>query len=66
MHLEKYNNHLHKYPQSRIAKILGVYTFRRHNNTEPIHLMVMRNVASIPREFIVRTYDMKVKNISRS
>ena len=61
--LEVYYQHLRKNKDSLIAKIYGVYTFSSKDSKQ--HLFLMRNIASCPKEFIIRTYDLKGSTYDR-
>jgi hypothetical protein len=54
--------HFLQNPDSLICRILGLYSFARCQKKELYHTLVMRSVSSIPRKYILRTYDMKVSS----
>lgn len=54
-------------PGSLIAKILGLYRFKRHDiSEEPFYLIVMRNVSPYDRSTYERIYDIKGSEFNRS
>jgi len=63
--LKAYFQHLKKHPRSLIAKIFGIYSFEGLNEN-PIHLVLMKNIAACKKEFIERTYDLKGSTFDRA
>ena len=44
-----------------ICKLVGVFSFSRCSKKELYHVLVMKSVSSVPRKYVLSTYDMKVK-----
>jgi len=64
--LKKYHEHFKTYPDTYIAKVLGVYTFERGDSSgEKVNLIMMKNLCGFPSRFVERTYDMKGSRFDR-
>lgn len=63
--LPSYIRHMEENPKSLIAKIYGVFTFRREFDPHAQHFFVMRNATGVPPSFIPRRYDTKGSTIDR-
>lgn len=65
-----YSNYLYNRPDSLISKLYGIYTFERlgvdQNRFPKVHILIQRNISfGIPRQFILRTFDMKGSEYDR-
>ena len=62
--LEKYYNHIHKYPNSLIARFYGIYTIKI-KYMKPISVIIMDNLMGNHSEHITRIYDLKGSTFQR-
>lgn len=63
--LPQYTQYMEQNPKSLIAKIYGVFTFRREFDPNPQHFFMMRNATGVPSSFIPRKYDTKGSTVDR-
>lgn len=64
--LRDYYRYFEKNKDSMIAKIYGVYTFERKDvKDQSITIMLMRNIAAVPRKYVLRSYDLKGSTFDR-
>lgn len=63
--LENYFKYLTTNDNSLIAKIFGLYDFEGLGDNESISLILMKNMAGVPRNYILRTYDLKGSSFDR-
>lgn len=62
--LSKYVQHIVFNEDSMVVKIYGVYSFAV-NNTQNSSILIMRNIAQCPSEYIERTFDLKGSTYDR-
>lgn len=63
--LESYFKYLTSNDNSLIAKIFGLYDFEGLEESNSISLILMKNMAGVPKEYIQRTYDLKGSSFDR-
>lgn len=64
--LKDYYRYLKKNKDSMIAKIYGIYTFERKDiKDQSTSILLMRNIAACPRQYVLRTYDLKGSTFDR-
>jgi len=64
--LSDYYNYFEKNRDSLIAKIYGIYTFERKDiKDQSTSILLMRNIAACPRQYVLRTYDLKGSTFDR-
>jgi len=64
--LPAYTKHVIENPDSLISKIYGIFTFERNDiSGSKTHILLMRNIASCPGEYIERTFDLKGSSFDR-
>ncbi|KAL4499043.1 hypothetical protein ABPG72_016945 [Tetrahymena utriculariae] len=64
--LYSYVEYMNQNQTSMISKIYGMYSFEAiKGDNQRINLLVMKNILSIPREYILRTYDLKGSKLGR-
>ena len=63
--LESLHEHFKVNPDSRIAKVFGLFTFERENAGSKIHFVIMENVCNVPEKYILRRYDLKGSTYDR-
>lgn len=62
--LEKYYNHIHKYPQSLLARFYGIFTVKI-KFMKPINIIIMDNLMGDHPDWISRIYDLKGSTFQR-
>ena len=64
--LKEYYRYFEKNKDSLIAKIYGIYTFERKDvKDQKFSILLMRNIAAVPRKYVLRTYDLKGSTFDR-
>lgn len=64
--LKDYYHYLKKNKDSMIAKIYGIYTFERKDiKDQSTSVLLMRNISACPRQYVLRTYDLKGSTFDR-
>ena len=63
--LGDYYRYFKKHPDSFIAKIYGIYTFTNEKTQLNTRIILMRNIAAVPRQYILKTYDLKGSTYDR-
>ena len=64
--LKDYYRYFEKNKDSLIAKIYGIYTFERKDvKDQKFSILLMRNIAAVPRKYVLRTYDLKGSTFDR-
>jgi hypothetical protein len=62
--LPKYHQHLRKYPNSLLAKIVGVYSIQIDQKDKVYHIL-MESLDPIDEQFIKFKYDLKFSTVNR-
>jgi len=60
-----YGEHFVQHPHSLIGKIFGLFDFNLQGSDKSIKLIVMENIFRVPKQAILRMYDMKGSTHSR-
>ena len=64
--LKDYYRYFKSHHNSFIAKIYGIYTFERRDiKDQSTSILLMRNIAACPRQYVLRTYDLKGSTFDR-
>ena len=64
--LKDYYTYFKSNKDSLIAKIYGIYTFERRDiKDQSTSILLMRNIAACPRQYVIRTYDLKGSTFDR-
>jgi 1-phosphatidylinositol-4-phosphate 5-kinase len=63
--LYSYEEYLKYSKTSQIAKIYGMFEFKFPGSEKPIRLVVMENIFTLPKECIMRKYDLKGSKFTR-
>jgi len=63
--LERYQEHMRRYPNSLIAKIYGAYTFQSTDYDQTFNLIIMKNISGFSSSFVESIYDMKGSTYDR-
>lgn len=63
--LGDYYRYLIKHPDSFIAKIYGIYSFTNEKTQFTTRIILMRNISAVPRQYILKTYDLKGSTYDR-
>lgn len=58
-YLEDFYGHFLTYPDTLIAKPLGMFKIENKEVNQSYYILLMKNNAGCPREHVLRTYDMK-------
>lgn len=62
--LEKYYNHIHKNPNSLLARFYGIFTVKI-KYMKPINVIIMDNIMGEHKDCIERIYDLKGSTFQR-
>lgn len=62
--LPNYHNHIKRFPNSLLAKIVGVYSIKIDDKTKVYHIL-MENLDPIHDTFIKFKYDLKFSSVNR-
>ncbi|EGR32350.1 phosphatidylinositol-4-phosphate 5-kinase family protein, putative [Ichthyophthirius multifiliis] len=64
--LYQYVTYLNENQTSMITKIYGLYSFQViKGSSQMVHLLVMKNILTMPKQYILRTYDLKGSKLGR-
>lgn len=60
-----YKDHMRNFPRTQIGKIFGLFEFTFRESDKSIKLILIENLFTIPRDYILRKYDLKGSSYSR-
>src|SRR3990167_7544199 len=60
-----YKDHMKQYPRTQIGKIFGLFEFTFRESDKSIKLILIENLFTIPKDYVLRKYDLKGSTYSR-